>query len=142
MIDQYAQWRHLNLDATVYQTYMEILHRFYQPFRFNIVYFATIGSAIMILLAIFIYLVCRQRLQMPRSFYHIKLNIWLCLLVLMLIYTLGINQIDLPHLCWLTGISLHYLTLATFIWHTLYFYALLHKLQTLEKRNFGLIFGK
>ena len=148
MIDQYARLYEISLDddetenkKSLIQSFNTILHQYYQPFHYKIIYFSSIFSSILLFISIIIYIVLHDKLLMPRSFYHIKINIWICVMLLIIIFTLGINQINLPHLCLFSGILLHYLTLCCLIWYTLYFYCLLSKLQTLKKRNYNLIFN-
>ena len=92
--------------------------------------------------SIFVYILLRKRLLMPRSFFHVYINTWLCVCLLILAFTFGINQISLPYVCLSSAILLHYLTLCSSAWYTLYFYALFAKLRTLKARNYKLIYSR
>jgi hypothetical protein len=114
----------------------------YETFHFKIVYFSAIASSLLLFASILVYSIFSSRLLMPRSFFHVYINIWVCVLLLIVVYTFGIYQVNLPHLCLSTAVLLHYLTLCASVWYTLYFYCLYKKLHTLRKQNFNLIFNK
>ena len=125
-----------------FKIFSKLFWKNYELFHFNIVYFSAIASSLLLFVSILVYSIFHNRLMMPRSFFHVYINIWLCVLLLIVFFTFGIYQVNLPYLCLSTAILLHYLTLCASVWYTLYFYCLYQKLQTLKKRNFNLIFNK
>jgi hypothetical protein len=146
LFNKYASLFDLDLDIGDSLFNLKIFNKFfwknYEKFHFKIVYFSTIASSLLLFVSILVYSIFNSRLMMPRSFFHVYINIWLCALMLIFVYTFGIYQVNLPHICLTTAILLHYLTLCASVWYTLYFYCLYQKLYTLKKRNFNLIFNK
>lgn len=144
MIDRYAELFNLDIknhaNTSLYKKLKTIFSSSYELFTNKIIYFAAVGSCIILLISIIIYIALGNRLQMPRSFYHIFINIWLSSFFLIGIFTLGIRQIHIAQLCLCTAILVHYLTLCVSAWHTLYFYSLFAKLYSLKDRNFNLLF--
>lgn len=145
MIDQYAELFNLDMaspaSASIYRRLQSLISTSYETFDNRMIYFSAIGSCLLFLVSAVIYSVLGNSLQMPRSFYHLFANIWLSVFFLIATYTLGIRQINIPHLCLATSILCHYLTLCVSIWHTLYFYSLFAKLYSLKDRNFDLLFN-
>ena len=149
LFDEYARVFKLNLntdDFFTWRSFASVFERVfwqnYEVFHFRIVYFASIAAATLLIASVSVYVLLSKRLMMPRSFFHAYVNIWTCALLMVLIYTLGIHQTNLPHVCLSTAVLLHYLTLCASVWYTLYFYCLYQKLSTLKTRNFNLIFNK
>lgn len=145
MIDQYAELFNLDMaspaSASIYRRLQSLISTSYVIFDNRMIYFSAIGSCLLFFVSAVIYSVLGNRLQMPRSFYHLFANIWLSVFFLIATYTLGIRQINIPHLCLATSILCHYLTLCVSVWHTLYFYSLFAKLYSLKDRNFDLLFN-
>ena len=150
LFDQYARVLDLNLDISdgflrlnAFLARLEtLMWRHYESFHFKIVYFASVSASLLLFASVLAYATLHKRLMMPRSFYHSLLNIWTCVLLLTLVYSFGIFQVNLPHLCFSTAVLLHYLTLCAFVWYTLFFYCMHQKLRTLQTRNFSLIFRR
>ena len=145
MIDEYAAVFKLDLAGSdPHLSWMQrlrlILRHSYEIFDHKIVYFASISSCFLLLGSMGVYALLARRLQMPRSFCHIFINIWACNFFLLAVYTLGIRQVHLPHMCLVTAVIIHYLSLCICLWYTLYFYSLFAKLRGLKERNFNLIF--
>ncbi len=136
MIDEYMTLFNLN-EVSLFSTFRAN----YRWFEQRIVYFSSVTSALLLLSTISSYLIARKSLLMPRSFFHVLINTWLCILLLILAYIFGINQVSIAYVCLPTALLLHYLTLCTSVWYTLYFYSLFMKLNTLKKRNYKLIFN-
>lgn len=146
LFNKYANAFDFDLDISDsffnFKIFSKLFWKNYELFHFNIVYFSAIASSLLLFVSILVYSIFHNRLMMPRSFFHVYINIWLCVLLLIVFFTFGIYQVNLPYLCLSTAILLHYLTLCASVWYTLYFYCLYQKLQTLKKRNFNLIFNK
>lgn len=147
LIDDYAHLYRINIndDSNANQSIMAqirtLLNTNYQFFDHKVVYFFSLISILILLANIVIYLVLKKSLLMPRSFQHCIINKWLSVLSLIFFYLIGIRQIFIPQLCFITAIGSHYLMLASFIWYLLYYWCLYSKLRVLEKRNFSLIFN-
>jgi len=139
MIDQYMTLFNMN-DVSFFNLIRIMFKTNYLWFTNRIVYFSSFTSCILLISTIISYLISSKTMLMPRSFYHVLINIWLCMLMLILTFIFGLNQINIAYVCFPTAFILHYLTLCTSLWYTIYFYSLFFKLNTLKKRNSSLIF--
>ncbi len=143
MIDQYADLFNLeirdNNHISIYRHLESLMTHSYETFTNKIVYFSSGIACFLLTLSVIFYSVLAERLQMPRSFYHLFINIWLSSLFLIFWFVLGIRQVRIAELCLVSAIVVHYLTLCVSVWYTLYFYALFVKLYTLKDRNFQLL---
>jgi hypothetical protein len=144
VIETYASLHNFNLETPTLHpdSPWSYLARFYKPFQFKILYFFTATATLLLFVQIITYMACRRRLLMPRTLYHALINKWICVLWLAVFYTLGIQQVKLASICFITSIATHFLVLATFTWYALLFYSFFTKLNRLKKRNFNLIFDE
>jgi hypothetical protein len=136
MVEEYAKIYKLN-----YEKLTDYVMGNYVSFKFRIIYFFSFIAIIIFSIQIIVYLAYRKRLMMPRSFFHIYINKWLCMLILLSFYMLGIHQIYLPHVCFVTSVLLHYFLLCIFVWYMLTFYCFFIKLNRCKERNYELIFN-
>jgi hypothetical protein len=144
MIDTYADLFNLdirhNSHVSIYRQLESLMAHSYDTFANRIVYFAAGVACLLLAISILVYMTLGQRLQMPRSFFHLFINIWLASLLLIIWFVVGIRQVRIAELCLTSALVVHYLTLCVSVWYTLYFYALFVKLYTLKDRNFHLLF--
>lgn len=146
-IDEYADLYRINIkdelntNQSIISQLQTILNNNYQFFSHKVFYFFSLISILILSANIIIYLILKKSLLMPRSFQHCIINKWVSVLFLILFYVIGIKQIFIAHLCFVSAIATHYLMLSSFIWYLLYYWCLYSKLRVLEKRNFNLIFN-
>jgi len=139
MIYKYMLLFNMN-DVSFFNLITLMFNTNYRWFSHRIVYFSSATSCILLIGTIISYLISSRTMLMPRSFYHVLINIWLCIFLLILTFVSGLNQINIAYVCFPTAFILHYLTLCSSLWYTIYFYSLFSKLNTLKKRNSSLIF--
>nr|QVK45648.1 G protein-coupled receptor [Proales similis] len=117
----------------------EKVRRNYRPFDHLVVYGAATIAAVLLLSCFLVYVLKSASIQMPRQVRHSLANIWLSVLLLLLTFTLGINQINLPDMCLSSGFFMHSLILSVLVWSLLYFHCLLGKLKRVRSQNRRLI---
>ena len=97
MIDQYAALFRLDAapppSAPLLTRLRALLTTSYAPFDNRLLYFAAATACLLLLVSAAAYATLGNRLQMPRSFRHMRANIWCALLLLLAVYTLGIRQV-------------------------------------------------
>lgn len=124
-------------------SFLRSLRLKYRLFDYRLVYVASALGMLALAVNVVVY-ACRctttTSLLMPRSFRHALVNLWLAVLALLVVYTLGSAQIHMPRVCLLAAALTHYLLLVSFVWYVLFFYALYRKLAVLKRRNAFLIF--
>lgn len=95
-----------------------------------------VGSCICLLclMAVIItYVSCFRFINVPKKMKHSVINISVCVLLLIIGFTMGVKRTDHLLACQIVGISLHYLTLCAIFWITITSYNMLKKFSKANK---------
>nr|CAY54167.1 unnamed protein product [Heliconius melpomene] len=80
------------------------------------IYVGSLALAACLTAATITYLACFPSLHMPGDNKHALINMWLAMVLLCFVYTLGIYQTEDVQLCRILGLLIHYLSLSVLLW--------------------------